>query len=141
MLKANRFYGFKAKDVFAKCCDELGFNEEVSKRFSYRQRLYSSNASKEGYGVWFIANSNWTKSKGGSWQNTIAGNYSWIEEKWDKNPNQAIDCFDSEKRIVFAKDPNHYNGYIFLGVYEPVFFDERTKTRRFERIAAEYEAA
>lgn len=140
MLKVNKFYGFKAKDVFAKCCDELGFNKEVSNRFSYRQRLYASNVTKEGYGVWFIANSNWTQSKGGSWQNTIAGDYSWILEKWDKYPEQAMDCFGSGKRLVFAKDPNHSGGYTFLGVYEPIFFDEKNKTRRFERVAAEYAA-
>jgi len=141
MLTDNKFYGFKAKDVYNRCCNEYGFDPNLAKRFSYRQRLYAGNATPEGFGVWFIANNNWNKSKGGSWQNTIAGNFSWITEKWDKNPNQVIDCFDSEKRVVFAKDPRHSDGYIFLGVYKPVLFDERTKTRRFERVASQYDAA
>jgi len=140
MLIAGKFYGYKAKDVYDKCCENYGFDANLANRFSYRQRLYAGNATPEGYGCWCIANSNWNKSKGGSWQNTIAGNYRYIDEKWDKNPNQVIDCFDSEKRLVFAKDPHHADGYIFLGVYEPVVFDERSKTRRFERISDTYAA-
>ena len=140
-LMEKKFYGYNSKKVFDKCVEKMGFKKESSKDFDQHRRLYSKKTTKDGYGVWFIANSNWTKTKGGVWNNTISGNLNWIEEKWDKHPSEVVECFDSEKRVVFAKDPHHYDGYIFLGVYEPVSFDEKTGVRRYERISSEYEAA
>ena len=140
-LNDKVFYGYKAKTIFERLCDTMEFNKELTGKFGQHQRLYAGNATKEGFGVWFIANSNWTKTKGGAWQNTIAGNLNWIEEKWDKHPSEIVNCFDSEKRVVFAKDPHHSDGYIFLGLYEPVSYNEKTHIRRYERVASEYEAA
>ena len=140
-LIENKFYGYKAKAIYENLCESLGFNSDHKGKFGWGQHLYSANSTKEGYGVWFIANSNWTKTKGGAWQNTIAGNLNWIEEKWDKHPSEIANCFDSEHRIVFARDPHHADGYIFLGIYEPVSYNEETHVRRYERVSSNYEAA
>ena len=134
------FYGVRAQKIFDDYCEEMGFNKAASKDFGQHCTLYSPKATKEGYGVWFLANSNWTRTKGGIWKNTIAGNLRWIEEKCDKQLRDESESLPSDKRIVFAKHPHYANGYIFLGVYELVSYNEKTCVTRFERVASEYAA-
>lgn len=139
MLKAKQFAAFKARDAYHKLVNDYGFDPEKEKAFSYRQLLFAPEASKEGYSCIFISHSNWTKTKGGRWENTIYGNLEKIEEKYLSEADYPKN--DSERRVVFAKDSNSTGGYRFLGVYDVAGFNKATGVRTYKRISEVYPLA
>lgn len=100
-----------------------------------QKKLFASDATKEEYAVWIIANSNWTRTKGGKWQNVISGDFETINEYWDKN---ALDEFELDEidRVVFAKSKD--NVYIFLGEYKCAEIKHQDNVKIYKRISKTY---
>ena len=134
-LIGDTYAGNTTREVYEKDCALFKWDSSQSGRFAGQQRQYAKNATPEGFDVWMLSNSNWTQTRGGQWKNTIAGNYSWIEERWDEDPDQSSGEFENN-RVVFAKHPTRQ--YIFLGVYRPASYDSSTRTRKYERISDKY---
>lgn len=106
-------YGNNAKEAYLKCCDRFGWGKRYAYDFGIKKSLYATNATREGYSVWFLANSNWTGTNNGIWQNEIFLERQEILESWAK---KRTDLFgDKSTRVVFAKRDI---GYVFIGVYE-----------------------
>lgn len=113
---AYKGYGNRAQAIYIKFCEEYGWDVSKSGCFAPQKQLFAEKATKEGYDVWFIANSNWTQTKGGVWRNMISSDFETIEESWDAARAGLYDL--EHRRVVFAKVKG--NGYIFLGIYQAV---------------------
>lgn len=106
-------HGGNAQKKYIECCDLFGWDITEKNKFGNMQPLYARAATAEGYSPWFLAHSNLTNTKGGSWQNRIEGDR--IFEKW---LSVSYDMwYDTTTRVVFVKKGSNY---IFLGVYTTV---------------------
>lgn len=112
ILVRNTDHGTNAQKKYVECCEKFGWDISKKSKFAIMQPLYAEKATPEGYNVWFLAHSNLTNTKGGTWLNTIEGNF--IFEEW-LAPRDDI-WNDKNMRIVFAKEGSRY---IFKGVYKP----------------------
>ena len=127
--------GTNSKEIYTRCCDRFGWDEEKRYLFGSQGRpLYAKGATPEGYSAWFISHSNLTNTKGGSHTNTIVGNF--ICEHWDKEGEGLWD--DKTTRAVFVKVDSTY---FFYGVYRFCQVDtssDYTHIKIYERIAENY---
>lgn len=89
-------YGSVAQDIYVDLCGKLGWNIKQRGKFARQKRLYATNATSEGYSVWFLANNNWTKTKGGSWKNEILD--KTIKETWEKEEKKKKSIYMVIKR-------------------------------------------
>lgn len=105
-------YGSVAKDIYLQCCKKFGWREGIAYVYGKKQLLFAPYATREGYGVWFLAHNNWTKTNNGFWQNEIFLEKQEIVESW---PSRTSNYYDTSIRIVFAKKDDKY---IFLGMYK-----------------------
>lgn len=92
-------------------------------------RLYAENTITGVDYVWFLSHSNWTASKGDSWEITISKDKSLIEEIFERKKEDLF--YDGVHRVVFAKKKN--GQYVFLGIYETDDF-KKDKDRNGKRI-------
>lgn len=115
-------YGTVAEKIYENMCDKYGWNRNVAWRFGKFQELYAYHATQEKYSVWFLANSNWTKTVGGVWENMIFQDK--IEEYWPLDTFRSYPHTQKEIRTVFAK--NDKGNYVFLGVFMTLNWVEKT---------------
>lgn len=134
-LIEGKAYGKTAKDVYDLGCRCFGFDKSKAGLFSSQKKLYASDATKEGYAVWIIANSNWTGTKGGKWRNVISGDLETINEYWDKNTVNEFEL-DEMDRVIFAKSKD--NVYVFLGVYKCAEIKHQDNVKIYKRISKTY---
>lgn len=134
-LISLKLYGTKAQDIYDECCIVLGFNALDRGKFGAQQLLHATNATKEGYSVWFIAHSNWTETDNDKWRNEIFNGIKNIDEKWN-NPKLNRYGEESEMRLTFAKRKNQ--GYFFLGIYKCLFINNEKQIKRYEIISDKY---
>lgn len=135
--------GGKAQEIYDLCCQKFGFDKRLRSEFGMCRLLYASNATPEGYGVWFIAHNNLIeKSKNSRFSNVISGNLNKIYEIYDEKSDYY---YDKSTRIVFAKvKTGKTYQYAFIGLYSPVNYEERTVNAKvkfvkiYERIAITY---
>jgi len=115
----NKPLGTAAQRIYDNCCDSLNWDETKRGRFGPQQKLYSVDATPEGYSVWFIAHSNWTDTGCKNWQNVISGDCNIIRETWKEEYPKGVTGGglrdDMTTRVTFAK---RKGGYVFLGVYK-----------------------
>ena len=111
---AHREYGNRAREIYIQFGKEYGWDLAKSGCFAPQKPLFAEKATQEGYDVWFIANSNWTQTKGGVWSNTISANSKTIEERWTEARAGLHDL--GRRRVVFAKVKG--GGYVFLGIFQ-----------------------
>ncbi|MDO5440372.1 MAG: hypothetical protein Q4F12_02410 [Erysipelotrichaceae bacterium] len=110
--------GTRSGDIYWDIVDNENFkwNPEVGGNFGRQKRLYSKNATPEGYSVWMLAHSSYNGSIAKSEKvfNKIEDNGD-IVEMWS---DDAIvpDYVLGEKRVVFVK--NACDQYIFWGIVE-----------------------
>lgn len=142
-LKRNLYkcYGTRAKDIYEHFCKQYGWDYTQSGRFAPQQRLYAEEVTPEGYSVLFLAHSNWTDTEGGNWKNNITADT--IEEKWYRYESYILT--NTNIRVVFAKKTWGYQGYIFIGLYEPAGYrveddvnGNKYYVRIYKRISDEY---
>lgn len=130
----SREYGSDSEKIYIKLCKEYCWKAEQPKIFdrhggllyakqqknSDRRgvRLYAETIPLVGY-VWFLSHSNWTASKGDSWEITISKDKNLIEEIFKRKKEDLFD--DGVQRVVFAKKKN--GQYVFLGIYITEDFD------------------
>ena len=99
--------------------------------------MYASNVTKEGYGVWFIAHSNYTDFVASNWGNDFIYSDDVIKEHW-KDTDIPGFTENLNTRVVFAKKGGvvgNYN-YYFMGVYE--YYQTIGHDRYFRRISTIY---
>ena len=126
-------YGGVAKSIYDFCCKKFGFDESKRGCFGKQKKLYAQNATKEGYAVWFLSNSNWTNTDNGVWKNTIEDDLELITQH--SNDLKIEMASLGEIRVVFAKR----NGqYLFLGIYQCTSSDNIKKTDIYMRITSKY---
>lgn len=130
--------GRTAQGVYDECCKLFGWDYNKRGRFGKQQRLFAENVTPQGYDVVFLPHSNFTKTQGGKWINTILKDT--IEELWLRDLDKIKN--DMDTRVVFAK--NKY-GYVFLGAYQLSSIDEtfddagkQIFIRTFKRISDSY---
>ena len=104
-------HGTSAQRKYVECCERFGWDICQKNKFGNMQQLYAKGATPEGYSPWFLPHSNLTKSKGGTWNNNVEGNY--IFEEWEEVQPKMMS--DKTKRVVFVKMGGRY---VFYGVYE-----------------------
>ncbi len=134
--KMPRIWYTRASDTYSKLCSDYGF--VVSKYLNFEGihcPLYAANATKEDYGVWFIAHSNWTATHDKNWSNIISGDEEVIVETYNKN-NFRPYVIPFEIRVVFAKNVN--GSYEFLGFYQANDNINIENKRIYERIYDDY---
>lgn len=134
-LIEGKAYGTTARNVYDLCCRCFEFDKRKAGLFSSQKKLYASDATKEGYAVWMIANSNWTMTKGGKWRNVISGDLETINEFWDKNTVNEFEL-DEMDRVIFAKSKD--NVYVFLGVYKCAEIKHQDNVKIYKRISKTY---
>ncbi|MGN0743989.1 MAG: hypothetical protein ACI4MZ_01760 [Christensenellales bacterium] len=120
------YYGTNAKEIYMQGCRVFGWYENKKYQFDALHYLYSDNATREGFGVWFLAHSNWTNTNNDRWLNKISIEKKEIEESWAYIDSSYRS--DTARRLVFAKNDN---GYAFIGVYEPYKWEESVWTSPF----------
>ena len=127
-------YDTAAKRIYLQCCQNFGFDEIKAGNFAMQKTLYASNATIEGYGVWFLAHSNYTNTKNGNWENEFIDNDKILIETWDVAYASGL-RFNEElnTRVVFAKKEKYYE---FMGIYK--WFQNKENHRFFERISTIY---
>lgn len=136
-LVQNKFYGTAAKNIYLECCDIFGFDKNMAYKFGRQQWLFAANVTPEGYDVWFLAHSNITATKGGSWVNEIRSDLELITENHDDYNKFVNSCrIYTKNRVVFAKMGN--NGYKFLGVYSCEEPDRINQKRSYKLVSKEY---
>lgn len=118
-------FGGKAREAYDRFCIEFNWDPSKGSAFAQQQRLYSTDATEEGYSVWFLAHSNLNDdSEGGIWKNTIYRKksiyYNTIEERWDEKwenskTGEGLHT-DQTTRVTFVKLSN--GKYTFLGVFK-----------------------
>ena len=138
-MKEREFVGFKAITAYKKLEEQFGFSSEKEKNFASRQNLFAEDSTPEGYSCFFISNSNWTKTEGGTWRNTIYGDLNTVKEQFLNTEENPVPT--DEFRVIFAKDPSEAAPYRFLGVYQTADFDPETNTRTYKRISSVYPLA
>lgn len=118
----NAPVGTSALEIFDEGCKRYGFKKEKKGHFGPQQILYATNATREGYSVWFLTHGSLTEPFGkckGNWWNVPYAN-GYIEEYW-KNPTVSDGGMwkDHTTRVTYIKTKN---GYVFAGIYIP--YDE-----------------
>lgn len=138
-IKKNTFCGTNAQDIYVKYSKAFGWEERYKYLFSYGHPLYAKNATPERYSVWFLAHSNLTGTKGGTWNNYI------FEDRIEETHENLNDGFrdDNSVRIVFAKVNDNY---MFLGLFQPKKIEEKNNAQKkkiyivtYARIKDDYE--
>lgn len=117
----NAPVGTSALEIFDEGC-KYWFKKEKKGYFGPQQILYATNATCEGYSVWFLTHGSLTEPFGkckGNWWNVPYAN-GYIEEYW-KNPTVSDGGMwkDHTTRVTYIKTKN---GYVFAGIYIP--YDE-----------------
>ena len=134
-LTAGRQFGSRASHIYNQCVYIANFEHTMMKDFELRTNLYAENASKEGYAVWFICNSNLFETGGSThWKNTISDDWNEIREDWIKK-SYPMDLSNST-RIIFIK--NKFGKYEFAGVYETTKIDTVERYKLYTRISKVY---
>lgn len=118
-LDLTKIEGTKAYDIYLNRCKTDGWNIYKRGKFSMMQSLYDSNATKEGYDVWFVANNNTmttAQKVKGNWYNVIHEN--GIEECWREKYAAGMDIHSDmkNKRVTYIKTKY---GYVLAGIYQP----------------------
>ncbi|MGN1227007.1 MAG: hypothetical protein ACI4TX_00015 [Christensenellales bacterium] len=127
--------GKNAKEIYLYYCDILGFDECQINKFGCHSKLYANTASKEGYGVWFLAHSNYTMDRKSNWDNKFVDSNNVIIENWKNYDTQDESIGDHlDTRIVFAKLDKQF--YYFMGVYK--YEHTQGKNKYFRRISKIY---
>lgn len=134
-------YGGSAQPIYDECCEKFGWDNSQRYLFGKQRGLYAENVTHEGFNVWFLAHSNWTKTNGGEWSNKILRDT--IEEVWLKPQYNSTYYRDEAIRVVFAKTKAH--GYVFIGLYRPINLEgrvlsngNRVAIRTYQRISDVY---
>ncbi len=134
--KMPRFWYTSASTTYSKLCRDYGFVLSKWPNFEgIHCPLYAANATKEGYGVWFIAYSNWTAIYDKNWSNIISGDEKIIVETYKKNTLRPY-VISNEIRVVFAK--NGSGIYEFLGLYQANDSIKNENKRIYENIWDDY---
>lgn len=115
-LHKGDFLGREAKNIYTMLCHNKNFNWDITKtnNFKMMKGLHASDATLEGYSVWFLAHSSYNGSiaKSEKVYNRVEENGNIIEV-W--NDDIEIKTTPSmENRIVFIK--NKFGQYIFWGI-------------------------
>lgn len=134
-LISGKRYGETAQKIYLDCCDKIGFDRRLAGCFAKQKPLYADNATKEGWPVWFLANSNFTGTRADRWRNKISVNFQYIEESWTYVDELKRDLSDLGERVVFAKIDG---SYIFLGVYVLEKQDDQKSLRIFKKVGETY---
>lgn len=110
--------GTRSGDIYWDLVENENFkwNPEVGGNFGRQKRLYSKDATPEGYSVWMLAHSSYNDSIAKSERvfNRIEENKD-IVECWSEN-HPMPDYVMGEKRVIFVK--NACGQYIFWGIVE-----------------------
>lgn len=157
MQNYRLFYGLpcgtNTHKIYEEFAEKFGWDKWQSNQFGKQGLpLYARNATPEGYNVWCIGHSNWTKEKrkdkkkDKDWDNVILNNAEQIDEYWQDIQREYGDFMDLKYRVVFAKKKDGY--YYFLGVYELAEKPDLNKkeihngksvwVRRYRRISENY---
>ncbi len=113
-LEYMKIYGTKAFDIYTKACDCLGFDRSKRNSFALQKLLYAQNATKEGYSVLMLPNSDLNGQTNGQWVNII--NRGEILQ-YTIDPNN-LESMQRDTRVTFVKQKN--GEYVFVGVYKLV---------------------
>ena len=128
-------YGTKAKEIYAKFCDTLGWDRSKERQFGMFKPLYAEDCdTNRENDVWFICYPNYSKN---GLLNVVPDEHAIniIEDNGDKITEivaQRIGMSHVANRITFVKTKD---GYAFLGVYEIV---QNGTTRIYKRISNKY---
>ena len=134
-LVAGDHMGSAAHDIYKKCVYAVGFSERKVSLFLPHTNLYSEGATKEGYDVWFLCNSNIFISGGSTrWKNDVNEDLTEIKETWIKPGDDMSDS--GNLRVTFLK--NQFGNYEFMGVFKLVDVDSKLRVKTYRRISKEY---
>lgn len=127
--------GTNSKNIYLDCCESFGWDKTKQNSFGRQgAKLYSKGATPEGYSPWFISHHNLTQTKGGSWSNTIEGDF--IYEKWD---NYETDLWnDKTERVVFIKLNAEYYFWGVFGFLEIKRGEDNKYSKVYKRIKRSY---
>ena len=130
-----------ARHAYQTLAREFDWDLDCIDFFGTRRLLYVPDVTPEGFGVWFIAHSNFTSDNDPNeqWNNTIRGDY--IFEEW-LSPIPTYHKYlisDASIRVVFSKKAS--GNYYFLGVYAVTNIEKNEKgnyVKTYERISTVY---
>ena len=115
LISKGTHFGTNAYNAYCNLCNKYEFHYSQRYAFAGKDRpLCACEVTKEKYGVWFIAHSNWTHTTDDHWKNEISDDEKLIVESWTENTHWTYGWV-GEKRLVFAKRNDLYE---FLGLFE-----------------------
>ena len=122
-LKHGHFYGSDGHDIYLRGCQALGWDYKKESHFMKRTTMYATDATPEGYSVWFLVHHSWIENPEKCterWWNTVGSDI--VHEDWICNRLKDEDLqnfkYDHTKRLTFAKGKN--GQYYYIGIFEPI---------------------
>jgi len=143
-LELHCRYGTNSKKIYLCEAEKWGWKKHLHTVFAQGQPMCASNATPEGYSVWFITHHRWIEKvpQSEKWFNTIGKKYIheyWKMDKISWNEEQSLK-YDYSKRITFAKAKN--GSYVYVGVFQaclkPQSVEGNVMLKVYEKVEEKY---
>ena len=101
-LESGQQFLGNASEIYNQCVYVVGFDDDKMNCFKQRTNLYSEDASKERFAVWFVCNSNLCETGGSThWKNIVSDDWNTITEFWINKSDEVSTSMST--RIIFIK--------------------------------------